>query len=250
MFGFEPAAAFTHHVETAFDRVRQGKTTPSRELISAALRARDHIRLLIENPDEADAAEEQALLASLNASLLPDRTDAPTAETPPTSVPSAGGERIWRIRVLLPRDIMTNGGNPLLLLEELRSLGSAVVTPNAGEIPPLQEIDPTACYLGWTITLKTERPRSEIEDVFIFVRDEMNLEIEDVSSLKEPAAPAAPLKVEATPPAAKQPEVKPSKAEDAPPKALQPPPRRKTSPAETQTRRMQASACPPSVSTN
>ncbi len=115
---------------------------------------------------------------------------------------------------------MANGGNPLLLLEELRSLGSAVATPNAGEIPSLQEIDPTACYLGWTITLKTERPRSEIEDVFIFVRDEMNLEIEDISSLKEDtAASAAPLKAEATPPAAKQPEVKPSKVEDSPPKS-------------------------------
>ena len=46
MFGFEEAAAFTHHVETAFDKVRQGKAEFSPELISLALRARDHIQTL------------------------------------------------------------------------------------------------------------------------------------------------------------------------------------------------------------
>ncbi len=29
MFGFEAAAAFTHHVETAFDQVRQGEARPT-----------------------------------------------------------------------------------------------------------------------------------------------------------------------------------------------------------------------------
>ena len=33
MFGFDAVAAFTHHVETAFDLVRKGKVAPSRELI-------------------------------------------------------------------------------------------------------------------------------------------------------------------------------------------------------------------------
>src|SRR5262249_27912527 len=38
MFGFEAVAAFTHHVETAFDLVRKGKVAPSRALIAVALR--------------------------------------------------------------------------------------------------------------------------------------------------------------------------------------------------------------------
>ena len=42
MFGFDAVAAFTHHVENAFDLVRKGKLTPTRELIAVALAAKDH----------------------------------------------------------------------------------------------------------------------------------------------------------------------------------------------------------------
>ena len=41
MFGFERAAAFTHHVENAFDMVRKGTLSASPELVDIALTARD-----------------------------------------------------------------------------------------------------------------------------------------------------------------------------------------------------------------
>ena len=170
MFGFDAAAAFTHHVETAFDQIRQGKARLTRDLIAVALRARDHMRLLIERPEEADPAAEEALLAALHDSLQP-------AEAAAVPQEAAEGERAWRIRMRLPRDAMSNGTNPLLLLDELRSLGAAVVTPLTDAIPRLQEIDPGACYMAWEIALRTSKPQSEIEDVFIFVHDEMELEI-------------------------------------------------------------------------
>src|SRR5271157_1051672 len=108
MFGFEAAAAFTHHVETAFDQVRQGKARLTRELIAVALSARDHMRLLIERPEKADPAAEEALLASLQASLSPGEAVA--------VVPcEAADERVWRVSMRLPRDVMINGTNPLLL---------------------------------------------------------------------------------------------------------------------------------------
>jgi len=47
MFGFDRAAAFTHHVENAFDMVRKGTLAASPELVNIALSARDHIRALI-----------------------------------------------------------------------------------------------------------------------------------------------------------------------------------------------------------
>ncbi len=180
MFGFEDAAAFTHHVETAFDKVRQGKAESSPELIALALSARDHIQVLIERPEDADKQAAEAILAGLSglncaATAAPIATEAPLA-------PAAAGESAWRIRMRLPRDVMANGTNPILLLDELRSLGSATVTPLTNEVPPLQELDPASCYIGWEVILKTSEPRQAIEDVFIFVRDEMQLEIEPAVS--------------------------------------------------------------------
>jgi two-component system chemotaxis sensor kinase CheA len=170
MFGFDAAAAFTHHVETAFDEVRQGNARLTRDLIAVALRARDHMRLLIERPEKADPAAEEALLAALQDGLC-------SGEAGAAAPRKDEGEQLWRISMRLPRDAMINGVNPLLLLDELRTLGSAVVTPVTDTIPCLQEIDPAACYMAWEITLRTSKPQSEIEDVFIFVRDEMDLEI-------------------------------------------------------------------------
>jgi two-component system chemotaxis sensor kinase CheA len=170
MFGFDAAAAFTHHVETAFDQVRQGKARLTHDLIAVALRARDHMRLLIERPEKADPAAEEALLTALHDSLCP-------AEAVADASQQTSGERNWRVSMRLPRDAVINGANPLLLLDELRSLGSATVAPVIDTIPRLEEIDPAACYMAWEIALRTSKPRSEIEDVFIFVRDEMELEI-------------------------------------------------------------------------
>jgi two-component system chemotaxis sensor kinase CheA len=65
MFGFDAVAAFTHHVETAFDLVRKGKVSASRDLIAVALTAKDRMRVLIERPETADAAANEAILASL-----------------------------------------------------------------------------------------------------------------------------------------------------------------------------------------
>ena len=184
MFGFEAAAAFTHHVETAFDQVRQGKARLTRELIAVALSARDHMRLLIEKPEKADPADEEALLAALHDSVCP-------AEAVALAPKQEPDERVWRVSMRLPRDAMINGTNPLLLLDELRSLGSAVVTPVTDTIPRLQEIDPAACYMAWEITLRTSKPQSEIEDVFIFVRDEMELDIALAGTSSEDAQPSS-----------------------------------------------------------
>ena len=50
MFGFDALAGFTHHCETAFDRVRKGEVAATTDLVSAVLAARDHMRRLMEDP--------------------------------------------------------------------------------------------------------------------------------------------------------------------------------------------------------
>ncbi len=181
MFGFEAVAAFTHHVETAFDKVRQGRLPPSRELIAVALRAQDHMRGLIDRPEAADPAAGEAVLAALSQIFdVPSGVPAPAASPAPD--PEQPAPATWRIRMRLPRDVMAMGTNPLLLLDELRSLGDATVVALTGDIPLLEELDATACYIGWDVVLSTTQPRTAIEDVFIFVRDDMMLEIEQIDA--------------------------------------------------------------------
>ena len=173
MFGFDAASRFTHHVETAFDLVRKGRISTSRELIAVTLAAKDHIRLLIEQPETADGTGGESILLDLKALV-----DGPAE---PAGQPAANAVT-WRIRFRLARDAMAMGTNPLLLLDELRTLGPATVVAETGGVPPLETIVPTDCLVSWTAILTTGHPRAAIEDVFLFVIDGMDLAIERVDT--------------------------------------------------------------------
>jgi two-component system chemotaxis sensor kinase CheA len=185
MFGFDAVAAFTHHVETAFDLVRKGRVTPTRELIAVALVAKDHMRLLIDQPDQASAAAGDAILADLGclmASAIGAGDDGAALSSAPPEAVRHTVQDAWRVRFRLPADAMATGTNPLLLLDELRTLGAASVVAQSGDVPPLEDIDPSLCYLRWIVTLRTEQPRAAIEQVFLFVLDDTELEIERIAA--------------------------------------------------------------------
>ncbi len=178
MFGFDAVAAFTHHVETAFDGVRKGEVAASATLIAVALSAKDQIRRLIEEPDSVDEADGLAILDRLRTAL-----SAPVAIVQPAAT-------TWRVRFRLPTDAMAMGTNPLLLLDELRALGPCTVVADTSAIPPLETLDPTACHIAWDVMLTTSQPRSAIEEVFLFVLDEMQLDLEQVvGQSPEPGRP-------------------------------------------------------------
>ena len=167
MFGFDRVAAFTHHVETAFDLVRKGHASATAGLIAVTLAAKDHIRHLIETPDAADEAVGEEILEQLSAMVaLP-----ADAEVRGAAVAAKSSPTTWRLRFRLPKDAMVMGTNPLMLLDELRGLGPCVVQADTSRIPPLEELDPTECHVGWEVTLTTDQSRDAIEQVFLFVLD-------------------------------------------------------------------------------
>jgi two-component system chemotaxis sensor kinase CheA len=188
MFGFEALAAFTHHCETAFDRVRKGEVPATHALVTAVLEAKDHMRALVETPNGDHEAVSETLLTNLRAAV--DGTSAPATMPAAKAEP---GRTLFKIRFSLPQNAMANGTNPLPLLDELRDLGECRIVANRSAIPSLDLLAPTDLYLTWDVEVLTTQPRSAIDDVFIFVMDEMQLEVTEV----KPEAPAAPVVAEA-----------------------------------------------------
>lgn len=192
MFGFEALAAFTHHCETAFDRVRKGEVPASSELIAAVLEAQDHMRCLVDNPARALPETGDRLLAKLQAAVGSNEGanvhHLPVAAAPKAEAPSV---TTWQIDFSLPANSMANGTNPLGLLNELAELGECVIAVNTSAIPSLDHIDPTSLYLSWSVTLTTDQPRSAIDDVFIFVMDDMTIDVKKIST--EIVPPLAPV---------------------------------------------------------
>jgi two-component system chemotaxis sensor kinase CheA len=185
MFGFDALAAFTHHCETAFDRVRKGEVPASPSLVSAVLAAQDHMRALAEGTPVVDGAGD-ALLADLQAAI-------DGGEAAPAAAPAAPGLNTFKIRFSLPADALTNGVRPLPLLDELRDLGEARVRVITDNVPPLAQLVPAECRLAWEVLLTTKHDRDAIDDVFIFVIDEMTLEVEDLTAAAVEPEVAAPV---------------------------------------------------------
>ena len=196
MFGFDALAAFTHHCETAFDRVRKGEVPATHDLVGAVLEAKDHMRLLVDTPAGDHDAASEALLANLRRAV--DGAGMPEAPADPITTR-------YTIRFSLPQDAMANGTNPLGLLDELRDLGDCRVVADRSAIPPLDQLNPVDLHLSWTVELTTSEPRSAIDDVFIFVMDDMQLEVTEVQGEPQTSAAPAEAVVAATDPAATTP---------------------------------------------
>lgn len=206
MFGYTCLSRFTHHFETAFEMVRSGRLPVDRFLIDLCLVARDVMCEFIALGGDGPASED--LLASGRVTDVVDRLATLTG-----AAPSAGAtvmsdkpapeeqdrEHVYHIRFRPDANSLRNGMRPDLLMAELADLGSAEIRYDATSVPRLSELDPTEGVLGWEVTLTTSRPRSAIDEVFIFAND-AELSVveaaalaaapENGSALSGPAAPA------------------------------------------------------------
>jgi len=192
MFGLDHVVDFTHVVENVLDRLRAGELTLTRELANLLLRCRDHISLLVEVPDPAEAAELVPAGQKLLAELAPFQSR--VAEEPAPSQPEAAststGAGLWRIRIQVHADALRHGMDPLGFIRFLGTLGELERVKVLDQALPAVEIfDPEVCYLHFDIALRSSAGRAEIEDVFEFAGDLYQLLIEEPES--------APVTVEA-----------------------------------------------------
>jgi len=197
MFGFERMAAFTHDLETAYDRVRNGVLIASPELINLTLSAVDQITAMLEEEVGGVPCDQSACAGILDkvrrlAGLQESRAESGARaaynehnernernEHRPED-PAVSGKSVqnWLIRFAPGPDLLRCGANPLLLLRELGSLGGLSIRASMEAIPPLAELDPERCYVAWDMVLATSADRDTIRDVFIFVEDACELSIE------------------------------------------------------------------------
>ncbi|MDP2752630.1 MAG: chemotaxis protein CheA, partial [Rhodocyclaceae bacterium] len=189
--------AFTHILENLLDRLRMGEITLSSELISALLKGCDHIGALLDRVDQGDRTPDPDLqqLGETTADILRAFTHTVThtvatstpTPTPITDTVEATVHRddndettgdCWHISIRFGRDVLRQGMEPLAFLRYLLNLGEIVhLTTLCDALPPAEEMDPEACYLGFEITLRSHVTKEQIENVFAFCRDDCDLTI-------------------------------------------------------------------------
>ena len=189
MFGFNEISTFTHETESAMDQVRNGVIPVTPELIDLLLKARDHIRNLLDAG--AEVSEEvhkssEALILEFKVYVQSHGGNATeTASSVKKIEPKKADEdtATWRIKFRPSSTIMQNGTRPELLIKELTELGTATVVPFYNDLPVLSEMDSELCYFSWDVILTTTKTKNDIEDVFIFLDSESKIEVEKIDLL-------------------------------------------------------------------
>ena len=224
MFGFTELSQFVHEFETAFDDLRNGRAVVSKELIGLSLQACDQIGKLMDAAENTES-DNQRILASLRQLMNPDgdhaELDAPSeAVADPVEQPeqTLSGDVTTVIRFWLGVDALRLGSNPALLIEELRAFGDTKVRVLDDRIPTLGDLDPTDCLAGWEVEVAANLSDDDIDMVFLFVRDEMDLTVERRGAKPAAIDVVAPVH-EAKTPVVEQPAAKPATAKPQAPAA-------------------------------
>lgn len=208
-FGFVGLQAFTHCFETLLSDVRDGSVQLTDRLIELMLRAldilSDHVtaaRGQGKAPDDAAMLEEltaaQACCARTTIQNDPPAPSAIAAEPAPVPDESEMGfdldldallddisgdtvpeepELSWIVRLRPHAGAMTNGGEPLLLLRELAGTGARCIGCDHTAVPPLDRLDLSQGYLGWTFEVPANVPESTVRDIFEFIGDDCGLAV-------------------------------------------------------------------------
>jgi two-component system chemotaxis sensor kinase CheA len=186
MFGFNDLSAFTHHLETAFDRIRNGHYSVTPELISIMLDSKDHIAGMLEKTEQSNvqALVGQSLLTRLNA-VIPsdDMGGSQSAENTPSTQSGEqkpSSETPFRIRFTPCASAFVDGFDVLPILNELTSFGTCHVSTLQQGVPALKDLDAESSYLSWDIILTSEQSIDTIKDTFIFVSDDWQVSVEVV----------------------------------------------------------------------
>jgi two-component system chemotaxis sensor kinase CheA len=190
-FGFMAVAEFTHLLETLLDQMRSGQRVTGPVEIDVLLRSVDILRGLLNaarDASDVDTAAVAALSAELQ-SLLQGPAEPPVAAGDADAAPTAALQSPgWRIRFVPHSGLFSSGNDPLRILAELGRLGEMQVRCDAEQLPDLQEANPECSYLSWNIELRGRISQAELTEVFAWVEDECDLQIDALTPDADTAA--------------------------------------------------------------
>lgn len=183
--GFDEVYEYNHKLENLMDLLRSGKMKPDRDIIDVILQSLDWMKIVLfgAESDVDDVGEyKKNLLARVGAYT----SDSPAEKAAKASEPAITPEGIYHYYQILARfseNIFEKGIDPLLIMEELFASGTVIYKHiDRRRLPEFDEMDPEKCYMGWKVVLQSEKQLRDIQDIFMFVMEENQIEIVDITA--------------------------------------------------------------------
>lgn len=190
--GFSELYEFTHQLENLLDLVRSGELKANEGITDLLLNSLDWMKLSVFGGEiEATDQIRDTLLESMVRYIGDHREKEPKqsdrdralAEEHGKKIEEEGiGYRYFAVNAEFRESIFESGIDPLRIMEDCVSLGTVIkMKIDRKKLPDFHELDPERCYTRWELILKTKQSLDDIMNTFIFVIDDNNITIEDIT---------------------------------------------------------------------
>lgn len=205
-FGLDALVDFSHHFETALDKLRSGKLELDDEVLTLFQRCGDHLADLVTAARDGTPMD-KAVGGQLNTEL----NEVIGAAAPEEALDSHDFQpmgldldlalcpvSVGRYQIIFQpwAELFRSGNEPALLFRSLSRLGVLTIRCDCSALPAFSELDCLKPYLVWHLTLESDETIDAITDAFEFVEGMCRLEITeaaapdlDLTALDEPADP-------------------------------------------------------------
>ncbi len=188
-FKFTQLATFSHEFEALLDRMRNGKIAVTEDGVSLLFRAADILAAMVESAENEETLSEDfgkqvldEILKIVKGNVVPAASSEATAEPArPQQTKEIEeqeqGPTQYEIIFAPKSELFKHANEPLLIVRELKTLGTLEAVPNLEKLPSLKGMDGEEAYISWQFHLTTEAPYEDVEEVFEFVTEDCHLSI-------------------------------------------------------------------------
>lgn len=177
MFGFDKIGEFTHHLESVFAELRNGRIAVTDEILDVTLRSVDHIRHLLDSGEQLFLEEHDVMMDTVK-----QISSAFESKGTRIQVVEEKKSRLYLIKFKPHQNFLQSGNNPIYLIDDLSALGNVYCKTYTNGLPPIRNFVADYTYLHWDILLYTSADSKSIRSEFIFVEDRCDLSIEDLGA--------------------------------------------------------------------
>lgn len=221
--GFTTMSELNHVAENLLEKVRSGKLDVTPKMITVLLEFLDTVKIMLQNiidgKGEADGVDNiESLKAKIKAIAdgneiadLPEpkketvkkdnikettKTEEPKgtateSKTEPEPQKEESVSHAFHIDMSFKASIFDNGIDPLMFLSDLKELGTIKnLKINTSNIPPISALeDPYTCYTQFSLGLETNSSIEQVQNIFLFVIDDNDINISDAKDGAEESQP-------------------------------------------------------------
>lgn len=181
MYGFINIQDFTHHLETIYDLIRKDELDVNEQILDLTLASVDHIKALLnddtfsntENIERHEVLINKVLKIAVSAGIESSKTDKIIVEKKTNSQENSISTYYIRLRV--EEDFINRGVRLTNIFKDLANLGRYQIIEHNFPIEEEQKNDTV-----WGVYLACEKAQEDIEDVFMFIAD--NITIRKIAS--------------------------------------------------------------------